>query len=478
MPRPRDTYESYDGLGLAALVRQGEVSPEMLLEAAIARIEAHDARLNAVVIPMFDEARAAIRNGLPDGPFRGVPFLLKDLVVAAMPGVRMPQGSALFQDMVPDYEATLVTRYRQSGLVFVGKTAAPEFGLATTTETRLFGPTRNPWDLSCSPGGSSGGAAAAMAAGYVPMANGSGGGGSIRLPASWCGGFGLKPTRARNPVGPQHGLGWAGLECTHAITRSVRDSVALLDVTQGADLGAPFVAPPPARPYLADVSTPPGRLRLAVRETPFTYGGVSLHPDCQTALDDAIQLCTDLGHTVEPLDYQLDWEPVRDANRLVAATEIRLAMEQRARELGRALRETDVEPDTWRLAEISQMVGATDYLQALNLLYATGRSFAAAMQGVDAVLTPTVPMPPVALERMSSSNPEGMTERRVVISFTQIANISGNPAMSVPLYWSDTGMPIGMQFIGRYGDEATLFRLAGQLEAARPWFDRRPAAFP
>ncbi len=470
-----DTYETYDGLGLAALVRQGEVSPEMLLEAAIERIEAHDATLNAVVIPMFEEACVAIRNGLPDGPFRGVPFLLKDLVLTALPGVRMTQGSTLFKDVVADDEATLVTRYRQSGLVFVGKTAAPEFGLATTTESRLYGPTRNPWDPLCSPGGSSGGAAAAVAAGYTPMANGSDGGGSIRLPASWCGGFGLKPTRARNPVGPMHGLGWAGLECTHAITRSVRDSAALLDVTQGADLGAPFVAPPPARPYLDEVSTRPGHLRLAVQSRPFTYGGISLHPDCQAALDDAVQLCTELGHTVEPLNYQLDWEPVRDANRLIAATEIRLTMEQRARELGRELRETDVEPDTWRLAEISQRVQATDYLQALNLIYATGRTFAAAMQGYDAIITPTVPMPPVALERMSSSSPEGITERRVVISFTQIANIAGNPAMSVPLYWNDTGMPVGIQFIGRYGDEATLFRLAGQLEAARPWFDQRPA---
>lgn len=469
-----DTYETYDGLGLAALVRQGEVSPEMLLEAAVARIEDHDATLNAVVIPMFDEAHAAIRNGLPNGPFRGVPFLLKDLDLTALPGVPMPQGSALFRDMVPDYEATLVTRYRQSGLVFVGKTATPEFGLATTTESRLFGPTRNPWNPHCSPGGSSGGAAAAVAAGYTPMANGSDGGGSIRLPASWCGVFGLKPTRVRNPVGPMHGLGWAGLECAHAITRSVRDSAALLDITQGADLGAPFVAPPPVRPYLDEVSTPPGNLRLAVHSAPFTYGGVSLHPDCQAALDDAVELCTTLGHTIEPLNYQLDWEPVRDANRLVAATEIRLIMEQRARELGREPRETDVEPDTWRLAEISHMVRATDYLQALNLLYATGRGFATAMQGYDAVITPTVPMPPVALDRMSSSSPEGITERRVVISFTQIANIAGNPAMSVPLYWNDAGMPVGIQFIGHYGDEATLFRLAGQLEAARPWFDRRP----
>ncbi len=469
-----DTYERYDGLGLAALVRQGEGSPEALLEAAIARIEAHDATLNAVVIPMFDEARAAIRNGLPEGPFRGVPLLLKDLALNAVPGVRMPQGSALFHDVVPDYETSLMTRCRQSGLVFVGKTALPELGLATTTESQLFGPTCNPWDPHCSTGGSSGGAAAAVAAGYAPLANASDGGGSIRMPASWCGVFGLKPTRVRNPVGPMQGLGWAGLECAHAVTRSVRDSAALLDITQGADLGAPFVAPPPARPSLDEVSTPPGNLRLAVRSEPFTYGGVSLHPDCKDALDDAVQLCTELGHVVEPLTYHLDWEPVRDANRLVAATEIRYTLEQRARELGWEPREADVEPDTWRLAEISQRVSAADYLQALNLLYATGRTFAAAMQGYDAVITPTVPMPPVALDRMSSSSPDGIAERRVAISFTQMANIAGNPAMSVPLYWNGAGMPIGIQFIGRYGDEATLFRLAGQLEAARPWFDRRP----
>ena len=465
----------YDGLGLAALARQGEVSPEMLLDAAIARIEAYDATLNAVVIPMFDEARAAIRNGLPQGPFHGVPFLLKDLDIAAMPGAPMPQGSTLFRDVTPTYEAALVSRYRQSGLVFVGRTASPEFGLATTTESRLFGVTRNPWNPQCSPGGSSGGAAAAVAAGYTPMANASDGGGSIRLPASWCGVFGFKPTRVRNPVGPAHGLGWAGLECAHAITRSVRDSAALLDMTQGADLGAPFVAPPPARPYLEEVGIPPGRLRIAAQSTPFTFDSASLHLDCRAALDDAVQICTDLGHIVEPLRFALDWEPVRDANRLVAGTEIRHILEQRAHELGRELRETDVEPGTWRLAEISRAARATDYLRALNLLHATGRAFAAAMQDYDAIVTPTVPMPPVELDRMSSANPEGVAERRMVIGFTQIANIAGNPAMSTPLYWNHAGMPIGIQFIGRYGDEATLFRLAGQLETARPWFHRRPA---
>jgi len=468
-----EDYEQYDGLGLAALVRQGEVCPEELLEAAMARIEAHNPLLNAVVTPMFDEARAAIRAGLPSGPFQGVPFLLKDLALAAVPGVRTRQGAVLFQDFVPGYEAEIVTRYRRAGCVLVGKTATPELGLAPTTESRLYGATRNPWDVGRSPGGSSGGSAVAVAAGYVPAANASDGGGSIRIPAAWCGLFGLKPTRARTPAGPEPSIGWAGLECVHALTRSVRDSAALLDATHGADVGAPFVAPPPARPYLEEVQTPPGRLRMALRTAPFTFHG-PLHPDCQSALDNAVHLCAELGHVIEDWHYDLNWELVRDATRLVVATEVCMTLEHRAQALGRALHAAQVEPETWRLVEVSQAMSATDYLRALHTLYTTGRQFARAMQGYDVVLTPTVPMPPVELGLMSPSNPAGLTARRQATASTQMANIAGNPAMSVPLYWNDAGLPIGIQFIGRYGDEATLFRLAGQLEQVRPWFSRRP----
>jgi amidase len=468
-----EDYEQYDALGLAALVRTGEVSPEELLEAAIARIEAHNPLLNAVVTPMFDEARAAIRAGLPSGPFQGVPFLLKDLALAAVPGVPTRQGAVLFEDFVPGYEAEIVTRYRQAGFVVVGKTATPELGLAPTTESRLYRVTRNPWDIGCSPGGSSGGAAVAVAAGYVPAANASDGGGSIRIPAAWCGLFGFKPTRARTPAGPAHGIGWAGLECVHALTRSVRDSAAVLDATQGADVGAPYVTPPPARPYLEEVQRPPGRLRVALRTTPLTFHG-PLHPDCHSALDNAVYLCAELGHVIEEWHYDINWEQVRDATRLVVATEVCMILEQRAQALGRALHAAEVEPETWRLVEVSQAMRATDYLRALHTLYQTGRQFIRAMQGYDVVLTPTVPMPPVELGLMSSSNPAGLTARRQATSFTQMANIAGNPAMSVPLYWNDTGLPIGIQFIGHYGDEATLFRLAGQLEHARPWFRRRP----
>ena len=468
-----EDYEQYDGLGLAALVRTGEVCPEELLEAAIARIETHNPLLNAVVTPMFDEARAAIRAGLPSGPFQGVPFLLKDLALAAVPGVRTRQGAALFQDFIPEYEAEIVTRYRRAGCVLIGKTATPELGLAPTTESRLYGVTRNPWDVGRSPGGSSGGSAVAVAAGYVPAANASDGGGSIRIPAAWCGLFGLKPTRARTPAGPEHGIGWAGLECVHALTRSVRDSAALLDATHGADVGAPFVAPPPARSYLEEVQRPPGRLRIALRTVPFTFHG-TLHPDCHSALDNAVRLCAELGHIIEDWHYDINWELVRDATRRVVATEVCVTLTQRAQALGRALHEAEVEPETWRLVEVSQAMSAADYLGALHTLYTTGRQFSRAMQGYDVVLTPTVPMPPVALDLMSPSNPQGLTERRQATAFTQMANIAGNPAMSVPLCWNDAGLPIGIQFIGHYGDEATLFRLAGQLEQARPWFRRRP----
>ena len=439
-----ESYETYDGLGLADLVRTGEVHPEELLEMAIARIEAHDPTLNAIVTPMFEEARAAIRDGLPPGPFRGVPYLLKDLILAAVPGVRTSQGAVLFQDFVPTYETEIVSRYRRAGLVFVGKTATPELGLATTTESRLFGATRNPWDLRLSSGGSSGGSAAAVAAGYTAAAHGSDGGGSIRIPAAWCGLFGLKPTRARTPSGPEPGIGWGGLECIHALTRSVRDSAALLDATHGADVGAPFVAPPPLRPYLEETRTPPGPLRLALRTEPFTFQGPRLHPDCQSALEDAVQLCTELGHTVNALHYDIEWERVRDATRLIVATEIRVALEQRAQVLGRVLREADVEPDTWRIVAASQSLSAADYLRALHILYRTGREFAGAMQGYDAVVTPTVPMPPVELGIMSPANPEGLTARRQATAFTQIANIAGHPAMSVPLYWNGAGLPIGI----------------------------------
>lgn len=470
-----EQYESYDGLGLAELVERSEVSAESLLEAAIERVEARDKDFGAIVIRMFDDARAAVAAGLPSGPFRGVPFLLKDLHLA-WPGVPLTNGSKLFAEHVPEIESELVTRYRRAGLVVFGKTHSPEFGLTTSTESRLYGQTKNPWNPAHTSGGSSGGASAAVIAGYTPLANASDGGGSIRIPASCCGLFGIKPTRGRTPAGPHAGEGWNGMSAVHAVTRSVRDSAALLDATAGPDLGAPYAAQPPARPFLQDVGEAPGRLRIAVQR--LGWNGVEPHADCLSALGEAVELCRSLGHHVEEAPFDAKADVFSQATLTIIATSTRRTMEVRAAALGRPLEESDVEPGTWVMATLGASKSAMDYIAAVQTMHATGRELAAHMQRFDVVLSPTMAAPPVELGVLSASNPDrGEATRAIVqtIAFTQLANAAGNPAMSVPLAWNAAGLPIGLQFMGRMDDESTLFRLAGQLEAAKPWFDRRPA---
>jgi amidase/6-aminohexanoate-cyclic-dimer hydrolase len=467
-------YENYDALGLAELVKRGETSPEALLEEAILRAEKCDGEIGSIIIRMFDEARQAIADGVPNGPFEGVPFLLKDLHLA-WPGVRLTNGSKLFADFVPEIESELVARYRRSGLVVFGKTHSPEYGLTTTTESQLFGQTKNPWDLGHTSGGSSGGASAAVAAGILPMANASDGGGSIRIPASCCGLFGMKPTRGRTPMGPAAGEGWAGMSGVHAVSRSVRDSAALLDATAGADLGAPYAAQPPSRPFLEEVSRPPDPLRIAVQRT--AWNGMETHSDCLLALDDAAALCRDLGHQIEEMSFEVDSSVLAPATLTILSANTRAMMEERARALGRDLSEDDVEPGTWALSNLSQNHSAIDYVEAVRTIHATGRSLAQHLIGYDMVLSPTMAAPPHPLGLLSLSNPERIAQGLAVlqtIGFTQLANVTGHPAMSVPLYWNDQGLPIGVQFMGRMDGEGALYRLAGQLEAARPWFGRRP----
>ncbi len=467
-------YEQFDGLGLAQLVKRGETTAEVLLEAAIARTEARDGGLGAVVIRMFEEARKALEEGLPKGPFEGVPFLLKDLHLA-WPGVRLTNGSKLFADYVHEVESELVTRYRKAGLVVFGKTHSPEYGLTTTTETRLFGQTRNPWNPGHTSGGSSGGAAAAVAAGLLPIANASDGGGSIRIPASCCGLFGLKPTRGRTPFGPDVGEGWGGMSGVHAVSRSVRDSAALLDATAGPDLGAPYAAQPPARPFLDEVADAPGKLRIAIQTV--TWNGFEPHADCLAALRDAVELCQDLGHHVEEAPFAVDPAVLGPATLTIIAANTRAMMEERAAQLGRPLAEADVEPGTWALAQLALQRDAADYVCAMRTIHATGRALARHLESYDTILSPTMATPPLPLGLLSLSNPDTAAQGPALlqtIGYTQLANVAGNPAMSVPLFWNRAGLPIGVQFIGRIDDEATLFRLAGQLEAARPWFDRRP----
>ena len=467
-------YEAYDGLGLASLIAKGEVEAGAVLEAAIERLSNRDDRYRAVVIRMFEEARAQISAGLPQGPFRGVPFLLKDLHLA-WPGVRLTNGSRLFEDSVPDNESELVTRYRRAGLVVFGKTHSPEFGLTTSTESRVFGETANPWNVEHTSGGSSGGASAAVSAGYLPLANASDGGGSIRIPAACCGLFGMKPTRGRMPCGPTRGESWGGMSVVHAVTRSVRDSAALLDATAGPDLGAPYAAQPPARPFLDEVSEAPGKLRIAVQAE--AWNGMATHDDCLDALAEAEDLCRSLGHEVVEAPFDAGAEQLSRAAVTLLATDTLNAMTERADALGRPLVEEDVEPGTWAIAQFGAARSASDYARAVRTIHQIGRRLAAHMENYDVILSPTMATPPLPLGKLSLSNPDREEQGAATlasIGFTQLANAAGNPAMSVPLAWNEGGLPIGIQFLGRMNDEATLFRLAGQLEKAQPWFDRRP----
>jgi amidase len=469
-----DDYESYDALGLAELVRTGETTPTALLDAAIERLEKRNPALNAVVIPMLEHARRALAAGLPDGPFRGVPFLLKDLHVA-VPGVRTTHGSRLFADFVPTVESEIVARFRRAGLVVFGKTHSPEFGLTTTSESRLFGQTRNPWHPERGAGGSSGGSAAAVAAGLVPAAHATDGGGSIRVPASCCGVFGMKPTRGRTPAGPDAGEGWSGMSAQGVVSRSVRDSAALLDAIHGPDLGAPYAAQPPARPFLAEVGASPGRLRIALQTT--TWNAAPTDPSCVAAAEDAAKLCASLGHHVEEARFEVELEPFREATGTIIGASVRAMLEDRARALGRTLAPEDVEPGTWLVASGGAARDAVAYVRALRNLHRIGRELARFLERYDVLLTPTLAVPPVALGVLSLSNPNPGESIRTLfqtVGFTQLANATGNPAMSVPLAWDADGLPLGSHFIGRMNDEATLFRLAAQLEQARPWFERRP----
>jgi len=469
-----EDYEAYDALGLAELVETGAATPTALLDAAIERTEKRNPALNAVVIPMFDHARRAVAAGLPDGPFRGVPFLLKDLHVS-VPGVRTTYGSKLFADNVPTVESELAARFRRAGLVTFGKTHSPEFGLTTSSESRLFGQTRNPWHPERGAGGSSGGAAAAVAAGLVPAAHATDGGGSIRVPASCCGVFGMKPTRGRTPAGPEAGEGWNGMSAQHVVSRSVRDSAALLDVLAGPDLGAPYAAQPPARPFLAEVGAAPGRLRIALQTA--TWNGAPTHPSCVAAAEDAAKLCASLGHHVEEARFELDVEAFREATGTIIGASTRATMEDRARALGRTLAPEDVEPGTWLVAGIGASKDAVAYVRAVRTIHRLGRELARFLERFDVVLSPTLAVPPVPLGVLSLSNPNPGESVRTLFQttgYTQLANAAGNPAMSVPLHWDAEGLPIGVQFMGRMNDEATLFRLAAQLEEARPWFERRP----
>jgi amidase/6-aminohexanoate-cyclic-dimer hydrolase len=468
---------SFDGLGLAELVRRKEVSAHELLDAVLARADAANPALNAIVTRLDDQARAAIAAGLPEGPFTGVPYLLKDLG-ALYAGAPTSFGSALFDGNVADHDSEITARLKRAGLVIFGKTNTPEMGLSPSTEPRRFGVTRNPWNRAFSAGGSSGGAAAAVAAGILPMAHATDGGGSIRIPASCCGLFGMKPTRARNPMGPDAGEGWGGASVAHAVTWSVRDSAALLDATAGPDVGDPYWAPPPAGPFLAEVGRDPGRLRIAL--TTASFNGAPVHDECAQAARAAAKLCASLGHVVEEARPTIDARALGLAVRIIIAANVRAALEARAGALGRPLVETDVERQTWGRVAEGASFSAWEYARSINVVHRTGRQVARFFEQWDVLLSPTMCQPPYPLGVLNMSSTDDTTYVDAVLAsvgFTSLFNSAGNPAMSVPLATSTQGLPIGVQFAGRFGDEATLFRLAAQLESAQPWTGRRPAAY-
>lgn len=470
-------YDRYDAMGLADLVRTRRVSAQELLDAAIARTEAVNPRVNAVVAQHYERARAALRQGLPDGPFQGVPFLLKDLH-ALLDGTVTSNGCQFFSDNLADHHTELVARYLRAGLNIFGKTNTPEFGLTVTTEPRLFGATRNPWSLDHMAGGSSGGAAAAVAAGIVPTAHASDGGGSIRIPASCCGLFGLKPTRARNPHGPDRGEGWSGMSTEHVISRSVRDSAALLDATCGPDRGAPYYAPAPLRPFAQEIGAAPGTLRVGLVTR--TAAGEAVEPDCERAVRDAAKLLESLGHRIEETALSGIEEGFGPAFRVIVAGNQRAIIEAYSAKTGRQPEADELERITWLFFESGGKASAADYARAVALVHRVGRQVAKLFERHDLILTPTLPKPPQKLGvfSMMTNDPEAYgREVGYFTSFTALVNVAGVPAATLPLHWTTDGLPVGVQLIGPYADEATLFRVSAQLEQARPWFDRRPPMF-
>ncbi|MBX3146169.1 MAG: amidase [Gemmatimonadales bacterium] len=486
-------YLSYDGLGLAQLVEARQVSAEQLLEFALSRLDALNPVVNAVIHRMESSARAEAAAPNRGGPFGGVPFLVKDLGQTVQ-GERMRAGSRFLADYVSDHDSELMRRYRRAGFVTMGKTNTPEFGLTPYTEPMLFGPTRNPWDLSRTSGGSSGGSAAAVAAGIVPIASGGDGGGSIRIPASCCGLFGLKPSRGRIPTGPDAGEYWHGAVVEHVLTRSVRDSAAVLDAIHGADPGAPYLITDPERPYLEEVSRDPGQLRIAVTAHPFLGG--SVHPDCRAALEDAARLLADLGHQVTEDAPDIDGRAFSLAFLSMVAAETAAELREAEVELGRRASSSELEPETWALTLLGGAITAEQLSRALRHLGTTARTVGRFFERYDVLVTPTLAVPPFPIGALQPKPWErslvevlgklgsgrliraaGLLEQMAgqvfdAIPYTPLFNATGQPGMSVPLAWNGEGLPIGIQCVARLGEEGTLYRLAGQLEQARPWFDR------
>ena len=488
-------YHQFDGLGLAELVKTKQVTPTELLDAAIAHIEAYNPTINAVIYKMYEQARIALNQGVPEGPFQGVPFLLKDLKLMYA-GVPTSNGNRLLKNVLASYDSELVKRFKATGAIVLGKTNTPEFGITPYTEPKIWGPTRNPWNLNRTPGGSSGGSAAAIATGMVPLAAASDGGGSIRIPASCCGIFGLKPSRGRIPTDSSFGEWHQEFATEGVLSRSVRDSAAMLDAIFESDEKATDLSLSPAESYLEQVMTPPGKLRIAVTSHPFL--GDRVHEDCITGLQETIQLLQELGHEVIEDRPQFDGTRFALNFLTIIVSEIRVDLERTAKLVQHKLKAEDFELGTYCLGLLGEALSASDYAQANRELQADAQRIRQFFQQYDVLLTPTLAEPPVLIGSLQPSSRKQLLMNFVaktnaswlmkalktieplakqVFNFTPYTapfNVTGQPAMSVPLHWNEEGLPIGMQFVGKFGREATLFRLAGQLEHAKPWQDGLP----
>ena len=490
-------YWQYDGLELARLVHGGEITAGELLEAAMTRMERLNPAYNILVARLYDRARSAIGAGLPVGPFTGVPFLLKD-IQAMLAGVPTSAGSRFYRDWAPDENSEVVNRQIAAGLVIAGKTNTPEFGMLPSTEPVLFGPTKNPWDPTRTVGGSSGGAAAAVASRMGPVAGAADGGGSIRTPASCCGVFGLKPSRGRTPTGPQDAEVWHGFTVQHAVSVTVRDSAALLDATCGPLLGDTYGLPRPATPFLEETGTDPGRLNIAVCRNPFLPAKV--HADVQLALEQTVGRLVALGHRCTDADPKLDQMLFARAFLVMVCSQTRAAVWTAEKRTGRTATREGFEPKTWLAHRFGELFSGADYVRAIGQLQSVAREFLLFSERYNAVLTPTLALPPQplgflrphalqsALESIAGRLPlgkwlktssfvdEAASSAFAFAPWSPISNVTGQPSMSIPIAWSQEGLPLGMMLTGNPEDEATLLRLAGQLEQAHPWKDRIPPA--
>jgi amidase len=466
-----EEYSRFDGLGLARLVAAGEVCAAELLEEAIARAEKVNPALNALIYKDYERAREAAKQP-SRGPFAGVPFLLKDISLQCA-GTPTRQGSRLFPDVPADHDTYLMTRFRDAGLIAFAKTNVPEFGLVPTTEGRLYGPAHNPWDLTHSPGGSSGGSAAAVAAGVVPLAHANDGGGSIRIPASCCGLVGLKPTRGRVSAGPDMPDSVDGLAIELVVSRSVRDTAVALDAAAGNEPGDPYSAPPAPASYRLAAEHPPRPLRIAFTTT--RLDGSKVHPDCAAAVEHAAKLCRDLGHELAEASPQVPVALFEPAFTDVWCSHLVSAVDFLTRTTGQVPGPDNLEHLTLAYYERGKSVTAARYIQSKIILSRISRGIAHFHQHYDLWLTPTLGEPPWKLGRFDPGRTDlaaVMAEFAAYVPFTPIQNVTGQPAINLPLYWNQSGLPIGAHFVGAFGDELTLLQLATQLERAAPWAER------